>query len=196
MLAKKFLAVAVLGYLGVASTALADHGHSGGGHGRGHAHGHYRSAPAVVSARVVNVEPMVRYVTVDRPREQCWNEVVRERVPSLRVAGATAAGTVIGGAIGHQFGSGNDQDALTVIGAVAGGAIAHQRAVARNGYETRDVPVQRCEVVNDRVTEQVVDGYLVTYRLEGQNYTMRTDRHPGDWVQIAAQPVGYRQVRY
>ena len=196
MLAKKFLAVAVLGYLGVASTALADHGHSGGSHGRGHAYGHYRSAPAVVSARVVNVEPMVRYVTVDRPREQCWNEVVRETVPSLRVAGATAAGTVIGGAIGHQFGSGNDRDALTVIGAVAGGAIAHQRAVARNGYETRDVSVQRCEVVNDRVTEQVVDGYLVTYRLEGQNYTMRTDRHPGDWVQIAAQPVGYRQVRY
>ena len=196
MLANKFLAVAVLGYLGVASTALADHGHSGGSHGRGHAYGHYRSAPAVVSARVVNVEPMVRYVTVDRPREQCWNEVVRERVPSLRVAGATAAGTVIGGAIGHQFGSGNDRDALTVIGAVAGGAIAHQRAVARNGYETRDVPVQRCEVVNDRVTEQVTDGYLVTYRLEGQRYTMRTDRHPGDWVQIAAQPVGYRQVRY
>ena len=196
MLAKKFLAVAVLGYLGVASTALADHGHSGGSHGRGHAYGHYRSAPAVVSARVVNVEPMVRYVTVDRPREQCWNEVVREPVPSFRVAGATAAGTVIGGAIGHQFGSGNDRDALTVIGAVAGGAIAHQRAVARNGYETRDVSVQRCEVVNDRVTEQVVDGYLVTYRLEGQRYTMRTDRHPGEWVQIAAQPVGYRQVRY
>ena len=196
MLAKKFLAVAVLGYLGVASAALADHGHSGGSHGRGHAYGHYRSAPAVVSARVVNVEPMVRYVTVDRPREQCWNEVVRETVPSLRVAGATAAGTVIGGAIGHQFGSGNDRDALTVIGAVAGGAIAHQRAVARNGYETRDVSVQRCEVVNDRVTEQVVDGYLVTYRLEGQRYTMRTDRHPGEWVQIAAQPVGYRQVRY
>ena len=194
MLAKKFLAVAVLGFLGVASTALADHDDRG--RGRGHAYGHYRAAPAVISARVVNVEPMVRYVTVDRPREQCWNEVVRETVPSLRVAGATAAGTVIGGAIGHQFGSGNDRDALTVIGAVAGGAIAHQRAVARNGYETRDVSVQRCEVVNDRVTEQVVDGYLVTYRLEGQRYTMRTDRHPGEWVQIAAQPVGYRQVRY
>ena len=201
MLAKKFLAVAVLGFLGIASTALADHGDQG--RGRGHAYGHYKRPPAVVvytppvvSARVVNVEPMVRYVTVDRPREQCWNEVVRERVPSLRVAGATAAGTVIGGAIGHQFGSGNDRDALTVIGAVAGGAIAHQRAVARNGYATRDVNVQRCEVVNDRVTEQVVDGYLVTYRLEGQRYTMRTDRHPGEWVQIAARPVDYRQVRY
>jgi uncharacterized protein YcfJ len=194
MLAKKFLAVAVLGFLGVASTALADHNDRG--RGRGHAYGHYRPAPAVVSARVVGVEPLVRYVTVDRPREQCWDEIVREPVPSLRVAGATAAGSIVGAAIGRQFGSGNDRDALTVIGAVAGGAVAHRRAVANNGYTTRDVAVQRCEVVHDRVTEQVVDGYLVTYRLEGQRYTMRTDHHPGDWVQLAAQPVGLRQVRY
>src|SRR6187549_3134792 len=66
MLAKKFLAVAVLGFLGIASTALADHGDQG--RGRGHAYGHYKRPPAVVvytppvvSARVVNVEPMVRY---------------------------------------------------------------------------------------------------------------------------------------
>jgi uncharacterized protein YcfJ len=200
MLANKFLAVAVLGIV-CASPALADHDDHG--RGRGHAYGHYKRAPvaiayapAVVSARVVAVEPLVRYVTVDRPREQCWNEVVREPAPSLRVVGATAAGSVIGGAIGHQFGSGNDRDALTVLGAVAGGAVAHHRAVAREGYATRDVTVRRCQVVNDRVTERVNDGYLVTYRLENQRHTMRTDRHPGDWVQIAAQPVGYRQVRY
>ena len=194
MLAKKFLAVAVLGFLGVASTALADHDDRG--RGRGHAYGHYRGAPAVISARVVNVEPMVRYVTVDRPREQCWNEVVSEPVRPYGVAGPTAAGAIVGAAIGRQFGSGYDRDALTVLGAVAGGAVAHNRAVRNGAGATRDVTVQRCEVVNDRVTEQVVDGYLVTYRLEGQRYTIRTDRHPGEWVQIAAQPVGYRQVRY
>ena len=200
MLAKKFLAVAVLGFLGVTSTALADHDDRG--RGRGHAYGHYKRppavvyTPAVVSARVVNVEPMVRYVTVDRPREQCWNEVVREPVRPYGVAGPTAAGAIVGAAIGRQFGSGNDRDALTVLGAVAGGTVAHQRAIRNGAGATRDVTVQRCEMVNDRVTEQVADGYLVTYRLEGQRYTMRTDRHPGDWVQIAAQPVGYRQVRY
>jgi uncharacterized protein YcfJ len=193
MLAKKFLAVAVLGFLG-ASSALAHDDHRG--RGRGHAYGHYRAAPAVVSARVVDVEPLVRYVTVDRPREQCWNETVREPVRPFGVAGQTAAGSIVGAAIGRQFGSGNDRDTLTVLGAIAGGAVAHRRAVANEGYATRDVVVQRCEVVNDRVTEQVVDGYLVTYRLEGQRYTMRTDRHPGEWVQLAAQPVGYRQVRY
>jgi uncharacterized protein YcfJ len=199
MLANKFLAIAVLGFLG-ASAALADDDDRGRGrghkHGHGHAHGHYRHVPAVVSARVVDVEPLVRYVTVERPREQCWNETVREPVRPFGVAGQTAAGTVIGAAIGRQFGSGNDRDALTVLGAVAGGAVAHRRAVVNQGYATRDVTVQRCEVVNDRVSEQIVDGYRVTYRLDGSHYTMRTDRHPGDWVQVAAQPIAYRQAWY
>jgi uncharacterized protein YcfJ len=193
MLANKFLAVAVLGVLGT-STALA--GGDDRGRGRGNAYGHYRHAPAVVSARVVNVEPVVRYVTVDRPREQCWNEVVREPVRPFGVAGQTAAGSIVGAAVGRQFGSGNDRDTLTVLGAIAGGAVAHRRAVVNQGYATRDVAVQRCEVVHDRVTEQIVDGFNVTYRLDGRHYTMRTDRHPGDWVQLAAQPVGYRRVRY
>jgi uncharacterized protein YcfJ len=186
---KTILATAVLSMCG-ATAALAD-GHPG----RGHAYGHNR--PQVVSARVVDVEPLVRYVTVSRPREQCWNEVVREPVRPYGVAGPTAAGTIIGAAIGRQFGSGNDRDALTVLGAVAGGAVAHQRAVRNGGAATRDVVAQRCEVINDRVTEQVVDGYLVTYRYEGRTYTMQTDRDPGDWVQLAVdvRPVGYR-VRY
>jgi len=195
MLAKKFLAVAVLGLLG-ASAAMA-HDNDRGGRGRGHAYGNYRNAgPAVVSARVVGVEPMVRYVTVDRPRERCWDEVVREPVRPFGVVGQTAAGSIVGAAIGRQFGSGNDRDTLTVLGAIAGGAVAHRRAVVREGYATRDVTVQRCEMVNDRVTEQVVDGYLVTYRLDGRHHTMQTDRHPGEWVQLAAQPVGYTRVRY
>ena len=193
MLANKFLAVAVLGVLGT-STALA--GGDDRGRGRGNAYGHYRHAPAVVSARVVNVEPVVRYVTVDRPREQCWNEVVREPVRPFGVAGQTAAGSLVGAAVGRQFGSGNDRDTLTMLGAIAGGAVAHRRAVVNQGYATRDVAVQRCEVVHDRVTEQSVDGFNVTYRLDGRHYTMRTDRHPGEWVQLAAQPVGYRRVRY
>jgi uncharacterized protein YcfJ len=194
MFAKTILTTAVLGFL-CASTAVADNGHNG--RGRGNAHGHYRSAPAVVSARVVDVEPLVRYVTVNRPHEECWNEVVREPVRPYGVAGPTAAGSIVGAAIGRQFGSGNDRDALTVIGAVAGGVVARNRALRNGAGATRDVAVQRCEVVNDRVTEEVVDGYLVTYRLDGRNYTMRTDRHPGRYVELAvnARPASYR-VRY
>jgi uncharacterized protein YcfJ len=193
MLTKTLLATAVFSFLG-ATSALADHGHRGRGHGHGYRVGY---APAVVYARVVDVDPLVRHVTVNRPREQCWNEVVQEPVRPYGVAGPTAAGTIIGAAIGRQFGDGNGQDAMTVLGAVAGGAVAHQRAVRNGAGATRDVTVQRCEVVNDRVTEQIVDGYLVTYRLDGRNYTVQTERLPGDTIQVAfdARPVGYR-VRY
>jgi len=190
MLAKTFLATAVFSFLG-ATNALADGGHHG--RGQGHAYGRYGYAPAVVSARVVRVEPMVRHVTVNRPREQCWNEVVHEPVRPYGVAGPTVAGSIIGAAIGRQFGDGDGQDALTVIGAVAGGAVAHQRAVRNGAGATREVTVQRCEVVNNRVTEQVIDGYLVTYRYDGRNYTIETDRHPGNTVQVA---VDVRPVRY
>lgn len=190
MNAKSILATAVLSVCG-AATAFA-----GPGHGHGHAHGHGPKS-AVVSARVVGVEPVVRYVTVNRPTEQCWDEVVREPVRPGGAAGPTLAGSIIGAAIGRQFGSGNDRDTLTVLGAVAGGAVAHQRAVRNGSNATREVVAQRCEVVNERVTERIVDGYRVTYRYDGRNYTMQTDRHPGDYVQVAVdvRPVGYR-VRY
>ena len=80
-----------------------------------------------------------------------WNETVREPVRPFGVVGQTAAGSIVGAAIGRQFGSGNDRDTLTVLGAVAGGAVAHRRAVVNAGYAARDVVVQRCEVVNDRL---------------------------------------------
>ena len=71
------------------------------------------------------------------------------------------------------------------------------RAQRNQGYATRDVAVERCQVVNERVTEQVVDGYWVTYQYQGRQHTMQTATHPGDRVRLAVdiRPVGYR-VRY
>lgn len=177
---------------GLAATGAFAHGN--GGHGHGHAYGH-RGGTDVVYARVVDVEPMVRYVTVNRPRQECWEEIVREPASPYGVAGPTIAGGIVGAAIGRQFGSGNDRDMLTLLGAAAGSAVAHQRAVRNQG--TRDVAVQRCQTVNERVTEQVVDSYLVTYQYEGRRYTMQSATPPGERVALAVdvRPVGYR-VRY
>lgn len=39
----------------------------------------------------------------------------------------TFGGALIGGAIGHQFGSGSGRDVATILGAVIGGSVAHNR---------------------------------------------------------------------
>lgn len=186
----------------LAATVYADDAFAhGNGHGNGHAYGH-RETTQYVYARVVDVDPIVRYVTVDRPREQCWDEVVREPAKPFGVAGVTAAGGIVGAAIGRQFGGGSGRDALTLLGGVAGAAVAHERAVRNQGYETRDVTVRRCEVVHERVTEERIDGYLVGYVYGGRHYTMRTDVPPGDRVRLAVDvhPVGvspgFYRVRY
>jgi uncharacterized protein YcfJ len=178
----------------VSGTALA-------GPGRGNAYGHYAKTDYVY-ARVVDVDPMVRYVTVNRPHEECYTDYEQRRTGSFGPAGQTAAGAVIGAAIGRQFGGGSGKDIATLLGAAAGGAIARERAIRNGagGYEVRDVPVQRCEVVNDRVTEERIDGYLVTYVYQGRTYTMQTATPPGDRIRLAVdvRPVdyGYRGVRY
>lgn len=172
MWSKWIAATTVIGTLGT-GPALAGHG-----------------GPTYVNARVVDVEPIVRYVTVDRPRRECWEEVVYERHDPrpFGVAGQTLAGGVIGAAIGRQFGSGSSRDALTLIGSVVGSAVAHERAerirsVSSEGY-TRAVPVERCEVVNERFTEERVEGYLVTYQYQGRRHTMRTQEPPGDRIRL------------
>lgn len=157
-----------------------------------------RATTDYVYARVVDVEPIVRHVTLERPREECRNEVVEERAPSPGVAGPTIAGGVVGAAVGRQFGSGSGRDVMTMIGAMAGAAVANQRAVRNQGYVTREVVVSRCRLVTERYTEERLDGYLVTYVYEGRRHVMRSPTRPaGNRVQLAVdhRPVGYR-VRY
>jgi uncharacterized protein YcfJ len=186
MWVKTITTVAVLG-LGGANVALADHDD----HGRGIGYGH--RGPELAYGRVIDVEPMVRYVTVDRPSQECYDDYARQPAPG--VAGQTIAGGVIGAVIGRQLGGGRGRDLATALGATAGAVIANQRAQSILGY--REVPVRRCEMVSQPVTEQVVEGYLVTYVYQGRRYTTRTATRPGDRIELAVdiRPVGYRVLR-
>jgi len=180
-------AVSVLGAIAAAAVtgnALAD----------GHGYGHYRDTDYVY-ARVVDVDPMVRYVAVDQPRQQCWDETVRTPAAPFGIAGQTAAGGIIGATIGHILGHGSSRDAVTVAGAAAGAAIAHENAVRHGAtIETNEQVVQRCQTVYDRVTEKHIDGYRVTYVYDGHRYMTETPYAPGDRIQVAVDvhPVVYR----
>ncbi len=178
-------AVKAISVLGAVAATLATGDALAGGYGHGYGHG-----PDYVYARVVDVDPVVHYVRVDRPEQRCWNETVRRPVASPGVAGQTAAGGIIGATIGHILGHGNSPG-LTVAGAAAGAAIAHDNAVRNGGVvETRAGVVQRCETVSHPITEKHIDGYRVTYVLDGRRYTTHTDYAPGDRIQVGARPVG------
>src|ERR1043165_1484827 len=94
-------AVKAISVLGAVAATLATGDALADGHGHGHGHRAYDCFGAeYLYARVVDVDPVVRYVTVDRPEQRCWNEAVRRPVPSANVAAQTAAGGIIGATIG------------------------------------------------------------------------------------------------
>ena len=174
-------AVALLALL-AAGSASADHGRAFG----------------YAYARVIDVDPIMRRVVTERPRRECWQETEYRAERPLGLAGPTIAGSIIGAAIGRQFGSGSSRDALTLMGAAAGAAVANDRAqrnLARRGGETlHEVPVERCNVTVERVAENVVSGYWVTYRYRGRDYRTQMREHPGDRIalEISGRPVAYR----
>jgi uncharacterized protein YcfJ len=161
-----------------AAPASADHGHRRGPY-----------------ARVVAVEPIVRQVVVERPRDVCRIDTGYRSARPGRVAASTLAGGVIGGtigqAVGNNLGSSGTRAMLGLVGAAAGSAIANDRARRRHGEVA--VPVETCVVTVDRHTEQHVSGYLVTYRYRGRLHRVRTLEHPGERILIVAGP---QAVRY
>lgn len=149
-------------------------------------------------AKVVDVEPVYRYVQVQIPERECWTEIHYESVPTrhARRSGSavpTIAGGVIGGVIGRQFGSGDGRDAMTVLGTLVGAAVGHQASHSRRnhydyGYrDVRERPVERCSTHYVTEERRDLDGYRVTYRYAGRVYTTRTAEHPGDRIRVRVQ---------
>lgn len=142
-------------------------------------------------ARVVSVEPIVRYVTVTSPVQECWEETRYRTVDHRRsAAGGTLLGAVIGGVVGHQFGSGRGNDAATVAGTIIGAAVGRDAARRRNErdgyYGASEIaePVQRCETTYRTHQEERIEAYRVVYRYKGQKYATRMPYDPGERLRV------------
>lgn len=153
-------------------------------------HGHRKAGPVYDYAKVISSQPIVRYVTVRTPVEECWEDVeyysVNQRPPGE--GARTLAGAVLGGVIGHQFGSGSGNDAATIAGALVGATVGNQSAY-RNapgayGVKQYSRPVTRCETRYRKVQEKRIDGYNVVYRYHGQKYATRMPHDPGRKLRI------------
>ena len=194
---KLLAATATLATLGLAAPALADHDDdwsddwsdddrrrvvtSSGYAGRA-VHGQYDYA------RVLSSEPIIRYVNVKTPVRECWDDVEYYTVDRRpRGSGAsTLVGAIVGGVVGHQFGSGRGNDAATVAGTLIGAAIGNDAAQRRHGYETVEYsrPVQRCATRVTHHREERIDGYRVVYVYNGQKYATRMPYDPGRRIRV------------
>jgi uncharacterized protein YcfJ len=101
---------------------------------------------------------------------------------------STLVGAIIGGVVGHQFGSGRGNDAATVAGTVIGAAIGNDAAKRRYGASYRTVeysrPVERCETRMTSHREERIDGYRVVYKYHGQKYETRMPYDPGREIRV------------
>lgn len=157
------------------------------------------SGPVYDYARVLSAEPIIRYVTVNTPVRECWEDTeyytVDHRAPGS--AGSTLFGAIVGGVIGHQFGGGRGNDVATALGSVVGAAIGNDAAQRRQGYDGYRTtsyarPVTRCETNYRSHEEERIDGYNVVYKYNGQKYATRTRHDPGSRLRIRVdvRPVG------
>ncbi len=143
-------------------------------------------------ARVVSATPIYRTVSVPDQQEVCWEEDVRHS--RHRSHTGAIAGGVIGGAVGRQFGGGRGKDALTAVGAILGATIGNdvqRNREYRRGNRSRTETV--CRVEQRYYQEERISGYDVAYEYDGRIYQTRTNRHPGDYIDVE---VNVRPRRY
>lgn len=143
-------------------------------------------------AKVTNVEPIYDSIQHRIPQESCWIETVREERPQHRRGSAapTIIGGIIGGVIGNEVGRGGDNKKIgSVVGSMLGMSIAkdiqrrHQRD--NGSYEVNYRDVERCETTYKVQNEQVLQGYNVSYRYHGREYSTFMQEHPGDKIRVA-----------
>ena len=135
-------------------------------------------------ARVLESRPIYDNVAA---RDECWNpraghfEEVRPQ-NKTRVGKGAAAGAVVGGVIGHQFG--DSGTAQTLGGALLGGIIGHQIERRNDDDKQDDLDYSRCRTVGDSGTGDRLLGYDVRYEYDGREYVTRMDHDPGRRLRI------------
>lgn len=149
------------------------------------------------TARVVDVQPIVRTVRIEHPRRECWDEEVPRAAESHQNhnPGGMIVGGIVGGLMGHAIGrrvnKGRGRYAATAAGTLIGAAVGHSatehkhRHASSNGYEYRE----RCRTYVDYTTEERVDGYWVTYLYQGEEFRTRMGRDPGDTIPVRVRVV-------
>ena len=145
---------------------------------------------SVLEVPVIASYPVYQTVVRQEPREQCHIQQVAKSSTSGQSAIPAILGTIIGGALGNAVGSKKSNQR---VGSVVGGALGYsigkdvgRRHAQRHGdvrYEEHEV----CSTVYERVEEERLTGYDVSYAYGGQSYKTRMHRDPGSTVRVRVQ---------
>lgn len=141
-------------------------------------------ALATEYGRVVSSTPVAARFEV--PSSQCQDQP--QLVQARPSGGGAVLGAVIGAAIGNSVGAGAGRAAATGLGFVAGAALGDQAEAAQ--LPPREVTVRTCHTTMGY--EERVIGYDVVYDYQGQRYSTRLARDPGQRIALNVQvtPVG------
>jgi uncharacterized protein YcfJ len=168
----------------ISATAMADSSHK-------RYKNHSRNM-AYDFAKVVDVRPIYREIEVSNPVRECWDEPVIQAHGSggHKSASGMAVGGILGGVIGHQIGKGNGKKLATAVGTILGAQIGHNavngntHAVSQNSHTEYE---QHCSVRHQVSYEEVLDGYRVTYRFQGEKYQIEMPYDPGKRIKLRIQ---------
>ena len=146
-------------------------------------------------AKVVDARPIYREVEVSNPVRECWDEPVIQshRSTNHKSASGMAVGGILGGVIGHQIGKGNGKKLATAVGTIIGAQIGHDAVNGHvqsgqgQGHDSYTEYQQRCGVRHQVSYEEVLDGYHVTYRYQGERYQIRMPYDPGKRIKLRIQ---------
>lgn len=138
-------------------------------------------------ADVTKVEPVYKTLEIRKPKKVCEERQVVERQADS--AAPTAVGAVVGGILGRAVGgrSAGDKNVGMIAGAVIGGAIGNE-AGKQNGSQVVKHETVCYESGYDVEYQSVIDGYHVTYILNGREYNTVLDRDPGSKMPIYVEP--------
>lgn len=146
------------------------------------------AADFIDTAKVISSTPV--YERVNEPRRECSTETVQS-APRERTMGGGIVGGVVGGLLGSQVGAGQGRTAATAAGAIAGVLVGDR--VANPEQAPRSEQVEHCRDVDNY--HDVIKGYTVTYRYNGQEATTTLPYQPGDTVKVGVSLVE-DQTRY
>lgn len=119
--------------------------------------------------------------------------VIGDRVSnpdSNRSATGGIVGGLAGALLGSQVGGGSGKKAATAVGGIAGVVIGDRVA---NPDQPRTEQVERCRQVD--ATREVIKGYNVTYRYNGQDITTTLPYQPGSTVRVGVSVIEDQQAR-